>query len=152
MKKVLLVVLSLFTVAAFAAVPDFSGTWVLNASKSKNLGMMSTMDYQSQIHQSKDAVVVKDTTQMMGQSQTRETRYMLNGTSTPNTTYMGDPAKTTTHWDGDKLVTTWTSPGAISWRTTVRTETRSLSVDGKTMNVESTNGSKPPIVFAFDRQ
>ena len=137
---------------AAAAPADFSGSWVLNASKSKNLGMMATMDYASDIQQTADALSVKDTTQMMGQAQTQETHYLLNGTPTPNVSYMGDQAQTTTRWDGAKVVTTWTSPGAVAGTNSIRTETRSLSADGNTMTVESTNGSKAPIVFAFDRK
>jgi hypothetical protein len=151
-KFVLAAGMSILSAAAAAATPDFSGNWVLDAGKSKNLGMMSTMDYQSRIKQTADALIVRDDTQMMGQTQSRETRYLLNGTPASNVSYMGDPAKTASHWNGSKLVTAWTTAGAVAGTTTVRTETRSLSADGKTMTVESTNGSKPPIVFVFDRQ
>lgn len=146
-----LILLTSFGVAA-ATPPDFSGSWVLNASNSKNLGMMSAMDYASDIKQTGDALTVKDTTQMMGQTQTQESHFALNGTSMPNVSYMGDQAHTTTHWDGAKLVTMWTSPGAVAGTNSIRTETRYLSEDGKTMTVESTNGSKAPIVFTFDRK
>ena len=144
--------MSVAVAVAAATPPDLSGSWVLNAAKSRNLGMMSTMDYAVEIKQTSDALSVKDTTQMMGQTQEQETHYPLNGTSTPNVSYMGDKAQTTTHWDGAKLVTTWASPGAVAGTKSVRTETRSLSEDGKTMTVESTNGSKSPIVFTFDRK
>lgn len=154
MKKFVFAVpaLLLVVVSAVAAAPDFSGTWVLNASRSRNLGMMSSMDYEASIRQSGNTLMVKDTTRMMGQVQSRETHYALDGAPTSNVTFMGDPAKTVTRWEGAKLVTTWTSPGAIAGTATVRTETRFLSPDGKTMTVESTNGSKPSIVFTFDRQ
>src|ERR1700730_19229013 len=45
----------LFLAVAFAAVaanpPDFSGTWVFNAGKSKNIGMMASPEYTSTITQ-----------------------------------------------------------------------------------------------------
>lgn len=154
MKKFVFAVpaLVLAAAAAVAAAPDFSGTWVLNASRSRNLGMMSSMDDEASIRQSGNTLTEKDTTRMMGQVQSRETHYALDGAPTSNVTFMGDPAKTVTRWDGARLVTTWTSPGAIAGTTTKRTETRFLSPDGKTMTIESTNGSKPPIVFIFERQ
>lgn len=143
----------LWALVASAAPPvDFSGAWSLNASKSQNLGMMARMEYSLVITQNPTALVVKDRTKMMGEPQTHETQYALNGTSTANVNFMGDKAQTVTRWDGARLVTTWTSSGAVAGTTMVRTETRALSPDGKTMTVESTNGAKPPIVFVFDRK
>lgn len=146
--------LALWAFVANAAPPpaDFSGAWSLNPAKSQNLGMMATMEYSSVIMQSPTAIVVKDRTKMMGEPQTHETQYVLSGVSTQNVNFMGDKAETTTRWEGARLVTTWTSTGAIAGTTTMRTETRSVSQDGKTMVVESTNGAKPPIVFVFDRK
>ena len=54
--------------------------------------------------------------------------------------------------DGSKLVTTWTSDSAVAGKKVVRTETRSISPDGKVMTVESVRGSNPPIVMVFEKQ
>jgi hypothetical protein len=145
-------VLLLAATAQGASPPDFSGTWSLNAAKSQNLGMMSTMEYSTVITQTPKAVIVRDRTGMMGEIQTQETQYVLSGAATPNVSFTGDQAQTVTHWDGPRLVTTWTSPGAVAGTTNVRTETRSVSADGKTMTLETTNGGKPAIVFVFDRK
>jgi len=154
MRTVMLLISSVLLVSTALAVPpaDFSGTWTLNPNKSRNLGMMSSMEYESTITQSADTLTISDKTTMMGKTQNQETRYALNGGEVPNTSYMGDPARTATHWDGPKLVTVWTSEGAVAGTTKQRTETRSLSDDGGTMLVESVSTGRPPIVFAFERK
>lgn len=152
-KSLLLCFAVLLASAAWAAPPtDFSGTWTLNPNKSSNLGMMSSMQYESSITQSADTLTVRDKSTMMGKTQNQETHYALNGGEVPNTSYMGDPARTVSHWDGRKLVTVWTSEGAVAGTTKQRTETRSLSEDGGTMLVESISAGRPPIVFAFERK
>ena len=65
---------------------------------------------------------------------------------------MGQTNDTVSKWNDGHLVTTWTSNGAIAGTKIVRTETRSLSADGKTMTVESTRGSTAPIVMVFDKK
>ena len=154
MRKFLLLLSSVLLASSALAAPpaDFSGTWTLNPSKSSNLGMMSSMQYESTITQSADTLTVRDKSTMMGKTQNQETRYALNGSEVPNTSYMGDPARTVTHWDGRKLVTVWTSEGAVAGTTKQRTETRSLSDDGGTMLVESMSTGRSPIVFAFERK
>ena len=154
MRKFLPIVSALLLVSSVLAAPpsDFSGTWTLSAAKSKNLGMMSSMEYESTITQSADTLTVRDKSTMMGKTQTQETRYALNGSEVANTSYMGDPARTVSHWDGRKLVTVWSSEGAVAGTTKQRTETRSLSDDGGTMLVESVSSGRPPIVFAFERK
>jgi len=114
--------------------------------------MMSSMEYESTISQSADSLTVRDKTTMMGKTQNQETRYALNGSEVANASYMGDPARTVTHWNGRKLITVWTSEGAVAGTTKQRTETRTLSDDGGTMLVESVSTGKPPIVFAFERK
>jgi hypothetical protein len=66
---------------------------------------------------------------------------------------MGGPAETVTKWQAGKLVTTWTSESAVAGGPkVVRTETRSLSADGKTMTVESVRGSSPALVMVFEKK
>jgi hypothetical protein len=150
--------LSLTLVAALAAgavasgKTDFSGTWVFNPAKSKNVGPMSSMQLTSTVQQTASLVTIKDESKFMGQESIRNTRYDLGGKPAPNQNFMGENAETITRWVGDKLVTTWKTEGAIAGTTVIRTETRSLSSDGKTMTLESVRGSNPPVVMVFDRQ
>jgi hypothetical protein len=66
---------------------------------------------------------------------------------------MGGPSETISKWDGGNLVTTWTSESAVAGGPkVVRKETRSLSLDHKTMTVESVRGSNPAIVMVFDKK
>jgi hypothetical protein len=146
----------LFLVAAFAAVaanpPDFSGTWIFNAGKSKNIGMMASAELTSTVTQTVKALTVQDTSVLNGQKQTRETRYDLSGAAVPNDSPMGDKSQTSSRWSGSKLVTSWESDGAIAGTKVVRTETRYLSDDGKTMFLESARAGREPMVIVFDRK
>jgi hypothetical protein len=154
MKPLLTVLAALLATSQALAGPpaDFTGRWTLNPSRSTNLGMMATMSYTAVITQTPQTVVIHNETGMMGQTQSQEVHYALSGEPTSNADYMGQSAQTVTHWDGAKLVTTWKSAGAVAGTTTVRTETRSISSDGKSMTLESVTGSKSPRVFVFDRK
>jgi hypothetical protein len=146
----------LFLAVAFTAVaanpPDFSGTWVFNAGKSKNVGMMASAEYTSTITQTAKVLVVSDTTVFNGQKQTHETRYDLGGATVSNDSPMGEKSQTSSRWSGNKLVTTWESEGAVAGTKVVRTETRYLSGDGKTLFLESARAGKEPMVIVFDRK
>jgi hypothetical protein len=146
----------LFFAVAFAAAaanpPDFSGTWVFNAGKSKNIGMMASAEYTSTITQSGRVLTVSDATVFSGQKQTHETRYDLTGATVPNDSPMGDKSQTRSRWSGNKLVTSWESDGAVAGTKVVRTETRYLSDDGKTLFLESARAGKEPMVMVFDRK
>jgi hypothetical protein len=146
----------LFLMVAFTAVaanpPDFSGTWVFNAGKSKNIGMMAGAEYTSTITQTAKVLTVSDATVFSGQQQTHETRYDLTGATVPNDSPMGDKSQTSSHWSGNKLLTSWESDGAVAGTKVVRTETRYLSDDGKTLFLESARAGKEPMVIVFDRK
>lgn len=154
MKIILYSVLTAVLALAALAAPkvDFSGTWVFNPSKSKNVGPMSNMQLTSIVQQTGATLSIRDQSKMMGQESTRDTHYDLTGKPVSNETFMGEKAETTSRWAGDKLVTTWKTEGAIAGTTVTRTETRALSTDGKTMTLESLRGSNPPVVMVFDRQ
>ena len=63
---------------------------------------------------------------------------------------MEGSSQTVSKWNGETLVTTWTSESAIAGGAkVVRTERRSLSPDGKTMTVESVRGSRPALVMVL---
>ncbi|MGH9742158.1 MAG: hypothetical protein ACRD51_07370 [Candidatus Acidiferrum sp.] len=139
--------------AAMAAQPrDFTGTWVFNAGKSKNIGMMAQAEYTSSIKQSAKVLAVVDTTVFSGQKQTHETRYDLSGATVPNESPMGEKSQTSSHWSGNKLITRWETEGAIAGTKIVRTETRYMSEDGKTLYLESARAGKEPMVIVFDRK
>lgn len=147
---------SLVLAVAFAVVaanpPDFSGTWVFNAGKSKNVGMMASAEYTSTITQTPKVLTVNDVTVFSGQKQAHETRYDLTGVTAPNNSPMGEKSQTSSRWAGNKLVTTWESEGAVAGTKVVRTETRYLSDDGKTLFLESARAGKEPMVIVFDRK
>lgn len=141
------------TIAALAANrSEFSGTWVFDPEKSKNIGMMSEMKMTQTIEQSSTSLDVTADTIFQGNNQQMKTHYDLTGKPASNDSPMAGPSETISKWDGEKVVTTWTSKGAVAGSKTVRTETRSLSSDGKTMTVESVRGSNPAVVLIFDKK
>ena len=114
--------------------------------------MMSEMKMTQTIEQSSSSLDVTSDATFQGNNQQAKTHYDLTGKAVTNDSPMAGPSETVTHWDGDKLVTTWTSKGAVAGTKTVRTETRSLSPDGKTMTVESVKGANPAVVMVFDKK
>jgi hypothetical protein len=134
------------------AAPDFSGTWVMNASKGQNLGMMSTMQITLKIEQSQNLMKVLEISKFNGQEQTRELHYDLSGKAAANKGPMGDPNETITKWAGNTLETTWTQEGAVAGTKVVRTETRWLSDGGKSMSDQYVRGSNPPMTIVFEKQ
>ncbi|HTQ59240.1 MAG TPA: hypothetical protein VMI32_03390 [Candidatus Solibacter sp.] len=147
-----LLIAALFSSAAATHSPDFTGTWVFNPGRSKNIGMMAQAEYTSSIKQSAKVLAVVDTTVFNGQKQTHETRYDLSGATVPNESPMGEKSQTSSHWSGNKLVTSWETEGAIAGTKVVRTETRYMSEDGKTLYLESARAGKEPMVIVFDRK
>jgi hypothetical protein len=131
---------------------DFSGQWEFNPSKSQNIGMMAQMKLLTTVKQTKREVIITDFSTFNGKEQTNETRFDLTGKPVPNKNPMEATAETVTKWDGDKLVTTWTSPGSIAGTNSIRTETRSLSPDRRSMTVESSRGKGPAMVMVYDRK
>ena len=152
--KQLIALLWVMVVAAFAAQhSDFSGSWQFNPEKSKNVGMMSQMMMMQSIKQSETALDITMHTTFQGRDDDSKTHYDLTGKPATNESPMGGPAETVTKWQADKLVTTWTSESAVAGAPkVVRTETRSLSSDGKTMTVESVRGSNPALVMVFEKK
>ena len=138
--------------ASAAKQPEFSGIWIFNPDKSQNIGMMSQMKMTQTIEQSSRALDVTSDTTFRGSDQQMKTHYDLTGKAATNDSPMEGSSETVSKWDGEKIVTTWTSQGAVENTKTVRTETRSLSSDGKTMTVESVRGSNPAVVIVFDKK
>lgn len=151
--KTVVLALGLIAVAAMAQkVANFSGTWQFNPEKSQNIGMMASAQITSTIKQTRQTLTVVDDTAMGGQKQSHETDYDLSGKQVANKSPMGENSQTTSKWSGSKLITTWTTEGAIAGTKVVRIESRYLSSDGKTMFLESRRGNNPPMVMVFDRK
>jgi DNA-binding PadR family transcriptional regulator len=142
----------LAAVVSAQALPNFSGQWVLNTTKSKNLGMMAALDDTVTISQTPKELAIHDASSFQGRKNTRELRYDLTGKAVGNDGPMGDHNETVAKWVGGKIVTTWTREGAVAGTKSVLTETRSLSSDGKTMTLESVRGEAPAVVMVFDKQ
>jgi predicted hotdog family 3-hydroxylacyl-ACP dehydratase len=134
------------------AITNFAGTWTLNPTRSQNIGMMASLEDTVTIVQTAAQVTITDHSRMQGQESTREVRFDLTGKPVTNAGPMGDQNGTVAKWIDRKLVVTWTADGAVAGTKVVRTETRSLSADGKTMTVESVRGSSAPLVMVFDKR
>ena len=152
--RVLLAALCLVTVVTFAQkLNDFSGSWQFNVEKSKNIGMMAQMKMIQTVEQSNSSLNIKTHTKFQGRDEESNTHLDLTGKPATNESPMGGPSETVTKWDGAKLVSVWTSESAVAGGPkVVRTETRSLSADGKTMTVESVRGSNPAVVMVFEKK
>jgi hypothetical protein len=144
----------LMTIAAFAAKrPDFAGSWEFNPAKSKNIGMMMQAKMTDTIQQTDSALDETAHSTFQGSDQQMKAHYDLAGKPANNDSPMAGPSETVSRWDGDRLVTTWTSQSAVAGGPkVVRTEARSLSPDGTTMTIESVRGSNPPVVMVFDKK
>ncbi len=152
-RKLLGLVVCLTAAAALAAkTPDFSGTWEFNTKKGENIGMMTEMKMTATIEQTATSLDVNSHATYQGQDSDTKTHYDLTGKPATNDSPMAGPSETVSKWQGDKLVTTWTSQGAVAGSKVVRTETRWLSPDGKTMTVESVRATRPRVVMAFDKK
>jgi hypothetical protein len=132
--------------------PDFSGTWTLNTSKGKNLGMVAAIQETVQIAQTKDKLTLDFASTFQGRTTNRQVNYDLTGKPVANESAMGEKAETVAKWDGGKLVVTWTSEGAIAGSTVVKTDTHSLSADGKTMTVTTQRGDNPPREMVYEKK
>src|SRR6516165_1980484 len=151
--QLLVTVIGLTTVVALAAAQtDFSGTWEFNTEKSKNIGMMAQMKMSLAIQQSDTALEITVHSTYQGKDQESKTHLDLTGNPATNESPMGGPNETVSKWDGPKLITTWTGQSAVAGKNVVRTETRSLSPDGKVLTVESVRSSNPPVLMVFDRK
>ena len=152
--KALVLVVGLVASAALAQkVASFSGSWEFRPEKSKNVGMMAQMKITETIALSGSALDIVDRSLNQGQENEIKTHYDLDGKVASNQSPMAGPSETVSRWEGGKLITTWTSESAIAGGPkVVRTETRYVSPDGKTMTVESVRGSNAPVVIVFDRK
>jgi len=147
----LVFLLNAMLVSAAPAPANFAGNWTFDPAHSNNVGMMAQGKIQTVITQTKTVVVVDDTSVFNGQTDTQHTVYNLTGKAVANVSMMSGRATTRSHWAATRLITDWESPGAIAGTVSKRTETRYVSLDGKTMYVESGRPGKEPMVLVFAR-
>ena len=132
--------------------PDFSGTWVLNNSKGKNLGMVSAVKETVVITQTPGELTLDFTSTFMEDTSKRQVNYDLTGEPVQNVDAMGVKAETVAKWVDGRLVTTWTSEGAVAGTKVVKTETRSLSPDGRTMTVVNERPNREPMEMVYEKK
>lgn len=145
--------LLLSATALAAGPPDFSGNWKLNTDKGQNLGMVKAVSETVAVKQTPEKLTLDFSTTFMMKTSQRQVTYDLTGrTSVINEGAMGDKAETLAKWDGDRLVVTWTSEGAVAGTKTVKTEIRTLSADGRTMTVRNERPGKDPMEMVYEKQ
>jgi hypothetical protein len=137
--------------------PDFSGTWTINLIKSdappgRGGQQMDMSKLTLTITQTAEALAIVQS----GMGPERTSTYYLDGRESTNAAMRGE-MKSTSTWDGDKLVTegssTMQTPNGE--RTITISEVRSLSKDGKTMTISTTTDSpmgKRTQKRVFDKQ
>ena len=151
-KSVVIAFLLVCFAGSVQAATDLSGTWELNGKKGENLGMMSALQETLVMVQTDELLTLDFTDVFRGNTTTRQVRLDLTGTSVDNKAAMGDPSKTASTWDGEKLVTTWTTASAIPGTEVVRTETHALADDGAVMTVTIERANKPNMVMVYEKQ
>lgn len=123
--------------------PDFSGTWTINLIKSdappgRGGQQMDMSKLTLTITQTAEALTIVQS----GMGPERTSTYYLDGRESTNAAMRGE-MKSTSTWDGDKLVTegssTMQTPNGE--RTITISEVRSLTKDGKTMTISTTTDS-----------
>lgn len=147
----LLLALGATATATAAGAASLAGTWKLDTTRGANLGMMSAMLQTQTITQTPAALTIHEAIDFQGQKSERDIRYDLSGKPAMNPAAMGGVSETVAVWSDGKLVVTWTSEGTVAGTKNVRTETRSVSADGKTMTVESVRGTNKPLVMVFEK-
>ena len=114
--------------------------------------MVAAIQETTTITQTADKLTLDIASTFQDKTTNRQVTYDLTGKPVQNEGAMGDKSETVAKWDGGKLVVTWTSEGAVAGTKNVKTETRSLSADGKTMNVTSQRGTNPPMELVYEKK
>ena len=128
-----------FSGAAFAlGKPDFSGMWTSDEAVRGLAGAKITVVIKQ------TPTVITITTKMGKRSETVIQK--LDGSESINRSTTGPETRSTSHWEGSKLVTKSTT--SIGKGTAESTFARSLSADGKVMTIETnSNGSKKKFIY-----
>lgn len=137
MRSILVFTLALtmaITVALTAqAAPDFSGTWVLDLTKSD---LDTTNAAAKKVQMNKVTLILKQTaTQLSIERSTGDTAvYNLDGSESINNLPNGSQATTKMQWDGETLVAKTTSN--IGGQDVAMTDVRSLDGSGQVMTLQ----------------
>ena len=139
------VISALLAVWALAA-PDFSGTWVLDASKSDQMGMGRRgggipPNITLTIKQSGNELSITREIEMGGNQRSSEAKFTLDGKENTNSGMMGRGEMVSkSRWEGDNLVIEGTQK-ISSQRGEMEIATKeiySLSADGKVLTITTT--------------
>lgn len=114
---------------------DFSGTWVLDPSKSE-LGINSTASQKNPMRKMELVLTQTDKQLTVKRSSGETAVYQLDGSESINSLPGGGQATTTMNWLGDTLVATTTS--SIGEMNVEMVDVRSLDASGKVMNLKVT--------------
>lgn len=152
MRSVILVLLFVCLAGSAQAAADLSGTWVLDAKKGENLGMMAALEETLVVSQTNGQLTLDFTDVFRGNTTTRQVKLDLTGTAVDNFTAMGEPSKTESKWDGARLVTTWTTASAIPGTEVVRTETHTLTDEGSGLTVTIERANRPTMTMVYEKQ
>ena len=124
---------------------NFSGTWLLDRSKSDIQQMRNMADAQHAgltmvVDQQGNTLHVTRTFKIEGEARQEAHTYKTDGTETTNTGLRGESVATKANWDGDQLVILSTRKVSMLVRE-VTVESKGiwrLSPDGKTLTIEGT--------------
>lgn len=127
---------------------NFSGTWILDQSKSELPRMRGRMEEPAGVdltqiidHQG-PTLKIEQRAKFQGQEHPRNLTYYTDGREAINPDRRGKPITSKSRWEGNKLVTeytqTWQKPQGAEVKAEVK-EVWSLSEDGKVMTVEKTS-------------
>lgn len=145
---VFLLLLFGFVGSVFSAT-DFSGAWVLNTKQGENLGMVAAVDQTLVITQSDTQLILEYTNVFMGTHE-RKVTLDLSGAEAENPAAMGDPSMTESAWDGENLVTTWTTERMLG-DPLKSIETIKMAADG-TMIISTDRANKPTMILVYEKQ
>jgi hypothetical protein len=119
---------------AHGAKPDFSGSWVLDKEKSDFGGTPAPDILTEVIEHREPKIVITTTTKQSSGEDRRVVRLTTDGAENPNE-FAGHQVKTTTRWEGDKLVTVVQDQAGRHF-----TETRGLSANRKIQTITLDSG------------
>ena len=119
---------------AQGAKPDFSGSWVLDKEKSDFGGTPAPDSLTEVIEHREPKIVITTTTKQSSGEDRRVVRLTTDGAENPNE-FAGHQVKTTTRWEGDKLVTVVQDQAGMHF-----TETRGLSANRKIQTITLDSG------------
>jgi hypothetical protein len=127
---------------------NFSGTWILDKSKSDVSELMGTEERAEKVQNASLIMVVEQqgtalnvtrTLTIEGAEKQGTYRYKTDGTETTNTTPRGRSIVSKASWEGESLVIVSTRELTILWKEFSANikEVWSLSPDGKTLTIEA---------------